>query len=63
MACCVLHNFCELHNKYVDEHETVFGRVEEAGQGGGEDAAAAQQSQANAGRDIRNARCAYCARV
>ena len=49
MACCVLHNFCELHNEYIDEQEAVFGRVGrvgEAGQDGAEDGAAAQQNQA-----------------
>ncbi|KAM3849816.1 uncharacterized protein ACN63O_020435 [Diretmus argenteus] len=63
MACCVLHNFCELHNEHFDEEEAGFGRVGEAGRGRGEDDAAAQQNQANIGRDIRNALCAYFARV
>lgn len=54
MDCCVLHNCCELHNKYVSGHG-------DAGLDGSDDAAAARGNHANAGRDIRNALFAYSA--
>lgn len=60
-ACCVLHNFCELHNEHFDEEDAIHGGDNQEDE---DDDGAALFNQANqGGHDIRNALCAYFARL